>query len=70
MKQCVDSYIAPLTFLVNQSIQQGVFLAESEIARIIPLYKGDNKQLIHNYRPISILPLFFLKYLKKLYINI
>ena len=41
MKQCVDSYIEPLTFLVNQSIQQGVFPAELKIARIIPLYKGD-----------------------------
>ena len=58
MKQCVDSYIEPLTFLVNQSMQQGVFPAELKIARIIPLYKGDDKQLIHNYRPISILPFF------------
>ena len=65
MKHCVDSYIEPLTFLVNQSIQQGVFPAELKIARIIPLYKGDDKQLIHNYRPISILP-FFSKVFEKI----
>ena len=58
MKQCIDSYIDPLTLLINQSIQQGVFLAELKIARVIPLYKGDNNQLIHNYRPISVFPFF------------
>ena len=36
-----------------------------KIARIIPLYKGDNNQLIHNYRPISILP-FFSKVFEKI----
>ena len=58
MKQCIDSYIDPITLLINQSIQQGVFPDELKIARVIPLYKGDNNQLIHNYRPISILPFF------------
>ena len=69
MKQCIGCYIEPLTFLINQSILQGVFPAELKIARIIPLYKGEDNQRIHNYRPISVLPFFF-KYLKKLYLNI
>ena len=54
----MDCYIDPLTLLINQSIQQGVLPAEFKIARVIPLYKGDNNQLIHNYRPISVLPFF------------
>ena len=59
MKQCIDSYIDPLTLLINQSINTtGSFPAELKIARVIPLYKGDNNQLIHNYRPISVLPFF------------
>ena len=58
MKQCIVCYIEPLTFLINQSILQGVFPAELKIARIIPLYKGEDNQRIHNYRPISVLPLF------------
>ena len=69
MKQCSGCYIDPLTFLINQSILQGVFPAELKIARIIPLYKGEDNQRIHNYRPISVLP-FFQKYLKKLYLSI
>ena len=28
IKQCIDSYIDPLTLLINKSIQQGVFPAE------------------------------------------
>ena len=65
MKQCIDSYIEPLTLLINKSIQQGVFPVELKIARIIPLYKGENNQLIHNYRPISVLP-FFSKIFEKI----
>ena len=56
MKQCIDSYIEPLTLLINKSIQHGVFPVELKIARIIPLYKRENNQLIHNYKPISVLP--------------
>ena len=65
MKQCIGSYIDPLIFLINQSIAQGVFPAELKIARVIPLYKGENNQLIHNYRPISVLP-FFSKIFEKI----
>ena len=36
-----------------------MFPAELKLARVIPLYKGENNQLIHNYRPISVLPFFF-----------
>ena len=68
MKQCIGSYIDPLMLVINQSIAKGVFPAELTIARVIPLYKGESNQLIHNYRPISVLP-FFTKYLKKLYLN-
>ena len=65
MKQCIGSYIDPLILLINQSIAQGVFPAELKIARVIPLYKGENNQLIHNYRPISVLP-FFSKIFEKI----
>ena len=65
MKQCIGSYIDPLVLLINPSIAQGVFPAELNIARVIPLYKGENNQLIHNYRPISVLP-FFSKIFEKI----
>ena len=40
------------------SITQGNFPNELKIARVIPLYKGEDTQLIENYRPISVLPYF------------
>ena len=33
-----------------------------KIARIISLYKGENNQLIHNYRPISVFEKIVYKY--------
>ena len=64
MKKCVESYIQPLTHLINLSFTMGIFPNELKLAKIIPIYKGEDAQLIQNYRPISVLP-FFPKYLKK-----
>ena len=54
LKQCIETYIDPLTYLVNLSINQGVFPDELKVAKGLPIYKSDDKQLIHNYRPISL----------------
>ena len=56
MKQYVETYVKQLTFLM--SITQGNFPNELKIARVIPLYKGEDTQLIENYRPILVLPYF------------
>ena len=58
MKQCIETYVKQLTFLINMSITQGNFPNGLKIARVIPLYKGEDTQLIENYRPISVLPYF------------
>ena len=54
-KKCVDGYLAPLTYLLNMCIRQGVFPRELKLARVIPIYKSSSKQSISNYRTISIL---------------
>ena len=46
------------------SIVQGDFPDTLKIAKVIPICKGDDEQMVQNYRPISILP-FFSKILKK-----
>ena len=51
-KQCVDGFIAPLTHIINMSITQGVFPDEPKLARVIPVYKCNDKQTLSNYRPI------------------
>ena len=68
LKQCIDTYIDPLTYLINLSINQGIFPSELEIAKVIPIYISDDKQLIRNYRPISVLP-FFSKIFEKIISN-
>ena len=57
-KQCVDGFITPLTKIINMCITQGVFPNEIKLARVVPVYKGNNKQTISNCRPISILTFF------------
>ena len=68
LKQCIDIYIDSLIYLINLSINQGIFPSELTIAKVIPIYKSDDKQLIQNYRPISVLP-FFSKFFEKIISN-
>ena len=68
LKINVDLYATPLTYLINKSIADGVFPNSLKLAKVIPIYKSEDRSLISNYRPISILP-FFPKFLKKLCIT-
>ena len=58
IKGCCELILEPLTYIVNLSLAQGVFPNELKIAKVIPLYKGDNSSHIKNYRPVSVLPFF------------
>ena len=58
MKECADFHIIPLTYFINLSISQGHFPSELKLAKLIPIYKSGDKQIIENYRPISVLPFF------------
>lgn len=48
--------VAPLTLIVNQTIETGIFPKKLKIAKVVPLYKKNESFLIENYRPISVLP--------------
>ena len=58
MKQVSNECCIPLTNLFNLSVLQGDFPSEMKLAKVLPIYKTDNHQLIQNYRPISTLNLF------------
>ena len=47
------------------SISQGMFPHQLKLARVIPLFKGEDEQLVQNYRPISVLPFFLSKIIEK-----
>ena len=48
--------INPLTILINQSIERGIFPDQLKVAKVIPLHKKGDNQAMDNYRPISLLP--------------
>ena len=46
----------PLTLLINQCLQTGIYPSQLKMSRIKPLFKSGDKSLFSNYRPISLLP--------------
>ena len=64
----VDRIIAPfLVKVINASFDLGMFPNILKIAKVIPIYKSGDKQLINNYRPISLLSPFSKIYEKLLF---
>ena len=55
LKICRPSVIKPLSLLFNNCLRDGVFPNDWKKADIIPLHKKGNKQLVSNYRPVSLL---------------
>ena len=56
LKLAADSSAPSLTFIFNLSISSGIFPDEWKIAKILPMYKSGPRNVLENYRPISILP--------------
>ena len=49
-------FVEPLCNIFDKSMSTGVFPESLKEAKVIPLYKKNNKQNIDNYRPVAILP--------------
>ena len=58
VKSVVVNIAIPLISIFNKSLELGKFPDKLKIAKICPIYKSDDKLLVNNYRPISILPTF------------
>ena len=58
IKMCGDSIITPLKLIFESAITSGEFPDSWKKGNIIPVHKKENKGLLKNYRPISLLPIF------------
>jgi hypothetical protein len=65
IKKIISQVAIPLSNIFNISFQNGIFPEILKNAKVTPIHKADDKCLINNYRPISVLPLFS-KILEKL----
>ena len=60
-----SSILELLTHLFNQSLSAGKYISVFKVAKVTPLFKHRNAQLVSNYRPTSVLSAFS-KILEKL----
>lgn len=57
LKSCRFNLAAPLCYIFNMSLQQGIFLDTWKHSFITPLHKSGSKGSVENYRPIAKLQL-------------
>ena len=70
IKLCGDSLIFPLKLIFNNILSTGIFPKQWKRANVTPVHKKDNKQLIKNYRPISLLPIFAKVFEKNIFMEL
>ena len=68
MSGIIDLITHPLAYLFNLSFSNGIFPSCFKIAKVVPLYKGDDTSKLINFRPTSILPTLS-KVLKRIMYN-
>ena len=57
IKICDEALVKPLSLIYKNCIDTGVFPDIWKKSNIVPVYKREDKQIIDNYRPISLLPI-------------
>lgn len=68
VKKTIDCIIKPLSYIFNLSLSTGVFPERMKTAKVIPLFKSDDRHEFNNYRPVSMLSQFS-KVLEKLFVQ-
>ena len=57
IKLCINSVAHPLTLIFQNSMAAGTFPTQWKRANIVPIHKKNDKQIVSNYRPVSLLPI-------------
>lgn len=56
IKRTSNVISAPLTYIINSSLDTGKVPEQLKIAKVVPIFKSGDPSLFSNYRPVSILP--------------
>ena len=59
-KVCKDAFLVlteQLVYMFNTSLTEATFPDPRKIAKVVPLFKGGDRERVGNYRPVSLLPL-------------
>lgn len=70
LKDTIHLIVKPLTHIVNLSLTYGIVPDQLKIGKVVPIYKAGEKNIMSNYRPISLLPAFSKIFEKIMYIKI
>ena len=57
LKLCDKSIITPLSILFQNCVDRRTFPDTWKKSNIVPVHKKDDKQMVDNYRPVSLLPI-------------
>ena len=57
LKLCGKSIYEPLDLIFQSYMKQGKFPTEWKKANVVPVHKKGGKQIVKNYRPVSLLPI-------------
>ena len=57
LKICDDSIALPLSIIFKKCLEEKVFPNKWKKANVVPIHKKNEKNIISNYRPVSLLPL-------------
>ena len=58
IKICSQSLILPLKIIFEHSLKKSKFPKIWKKANVVPVHKKEDKMLVKNYRPISLVPIF------------
>ena len=59
VRKCISHIGNSVCDIFNKSLLSGIFRDGLKLAKVIPIYKADDRLSVSNYRPISVLPFFF-----------
>ena len=57
LKICDSSIVKPLPIIFKDCLQSGSFPNNWKKSNVVPVDKKGDKQLLQNYRPVSLLPM-------------